>query len=138
MPLHHSNEQPKFLERLPRAPHFSARFVESIIEHFKTIDNSSIDFTNRPDMRIRRYKNNGRGFINAATLQWRSRNERFILSTALSEQEINSFNLRLERVINDPLPSLLYVDNTLFNSHRDDILKLLEYAAKNRRHPIHD
>lgn len=138
MPLNNSNEQPTFLERLPRAPHFSARFVASIIEHFKTIEYASIHFTSRPDMRIRRYKNNGRGFINAATLQWRSRNERFILSTALSEQEINSFNLGMETVIEDPLPSILYVDDTLFNSHGADILKLLEYAAKNRRHPIHD
>ena len=137
MPLTHNNEPPVFLAKLPAHPHFSVKFVESVSKHFEGIDNVSINYTDTPDMRLRKHTNSGRGFINAATIKWQSRRERFLISTALKVHEFKQFNLYLDHIQNNCLPSILIVDSTLFNKQQADILKLLEYAAITRDHPNH-
>ena len=118
-----------FEERMENAPHFAKDFVEKVEREFGSVNDASVNYTNCPDMRIRKHNDTKRGFSNAATITWQPRKKRFLIATALSEAEIKSSKFDIHERI-DTLPSVVYLDETITSQEKDDILKYLKYAQK--------
>jgi len=128
----------EFEERIDNAPLFAQKFVDHVKQKFDSVDNASIEYTMRPDMRIRKIIEKGLGFVNAATIRWQPRKKRFLLGTALGQGEIGLFGLTVDRIEpNGPLPSVIYLYETTLDKKIDDILKCLKYAHEKHVHRGH-
>lgn len=124
----------KFEEMIEISPQFAKEFIEKVKQEFTSVDDASIEYTKRPDMRVRKITGElDRGFINAATIRWQSRNKRFLLGTALSLGEVerfglNAFTEKSEKI----LPSVVSLDESIINELLSNVLDLLKYAHETR------
>jgi len=118
-----------------RLPKFALQFVDKLHTSFEA---DSIHYTKIPDMRIRKRINRGKGFINAVTLEWRSRQEVFLMRTVLSEMELSEFKLNLTGIGYMTLTSETLISEADIETKADLIIDAMRYAQYQRYHATHE
>lgn len=125
----------KFEEKIEVAPDFAKYFVEQVKEEFDSVDNSSIEYTKIPDMRIRKIIKKGKGFVNAVTIRWQPTKKDFVLKTVFSQEELAFFGLNVDvHEIIDPLPYEFCLGEEIINENIKNILQCLIEAHQKREH----
>ena len=95
------------------APTFSQKFVEKVQVHFIDVKDADIEFTNTPDMRVRKlFPQTGLGFRNSMRFEWQPQKERFIMYTQLSDYKLKSFGLSLDQA---KLTKVMAANQGLYN-----------------------
>jgi len=118
-----------FEQSLESAPEFTRDFVEQVQISFNNVHDADIEFTNTPDMRIRKLlPNTSRGFRNCMRFTWQSSNKRFLMYSRLSDFELKSFGLSLDRIVSDTLPHITFVSDQLVKEHMNSIIAAMSKA----------
>lgn len=118
-----------FEKSLEAAPEFTRDFVEQVQIKFSNVQDADIEFTNTPDMRIRKLlPNMPRGFRNCMRFTWQSSNKRFLMYSRLSDFELKSFGLSLDRIVSDNLPHITFVSDQLVKEHMNSIIAAMSKA----------
>lgn len=118
-----------FEQSLEEAPEFTRAFVEQVQIHFSSVQDADVEFTNTPDMRIRKLlPNTTRGFRNCMRFTWQSSNNRFLMYSRLSDIELKSFGLSLNRIGSDTLPNITFIGDELVKEHINSIIAAISTA----------
>ena len=123
-----------FEQSLEGAPEFTRDFVEQVQINFSNVQDADVEFTNTPDMRIRKLlPNTPLGFRNCMRFTWQSSNNRFLMYSRLSDFELKSFGLSLDRIASDTLPHITFIGDQLVKEHINSII-----AAMSKGHSSFD
>ena len=118
-----------FEQSLEEAPEFTREFVEQVQIHFTSVQDADVEFTNTPDMRIRKLlPNTTRGFRNCMRFTWQSSNNRFLMYSRLSDIELKSFGLSLDRITSDTLPHATFISDQMVKEHINSIIAAISKA----------
>lgn len=118
-----------FEQSLESAPEFTRDFVEQVQISFNNVQDADVEFTNTPDMRIRKLlPNTSRGFRNCMRFTWQSSNNRFLMYSRLSDFELKSFGLSLDRVVSDTLPHITFIGDQLVKEHMNSMITAMSKA----------
>jgi hypothetical protein len=118
-----------FEQSLEEAPEFTRAFVEQVQIHFSSVQDADVEFTNTPDMRIRKLlPNTTRGFRNCMRFTWQSSNNRFLMYSRLSDIELKNFGLSLDRIVSDTLPHVTFISDQLVNEEMKSTIAAISKA----------
>jgi hypothetical protein len=137
----HSNETPpesvepeedmtRFEASIEEAPIFSQKFVENIQAHFADVEDADIEFTNTPDMRVRKLlPHTGLGFRNCMRFEWQPTKKRFLMYSRLSNHDLKSFGLSLDRTrTSDKLPNVTFLYEQLLRESESSLFEAVSKA----------
>ena len=112
------------------SPAFARQFVERVQAYFIDVEGADIEFTNTPDMRVRKiYPQIKRGFRNCVRFEWQSSKKRFLMYTKLSDHQLNTFGLHLDRSSHsDVLPSVTFLYEETIRENMKFILSAMSHA----------
>lgn len=100
-----------FEAAIEEAPVFAWEFIKMVQAYFIDLNNADIEFTNKPDMRVRKlFPHTRRGFRNCVRFEWQTSKKRFLMYSQLPDYKIESFGLSLDRVCqSDVLPNVTFL-----------------------------
>ena len=118
-----------FEQSLEGAPEFTRDFVEQVQINFSNVQDADVEFTNTPDMRIRKLlPNTALGFRNCMRFTWQTSNKRFLMYSRLSDFELKSFGLSLDRIVSDTLPHITFISEQLVKEHMNSLIAAMSKA----------
>jgi hypothetical protein len=123
----------RFAEKIAGAPTEVRQFVDALHSAIAGIADADIEYTNVPDLRLRRLDGSRRGFINVATIEWQKRQHRFLLKTLLNQTDLVQFGLRLDRRGSSVLAHESFLDIEFLQQHQEQAVNVILYAHENER-----
>ena len=123
----------RFEEKIAGAPLEVRQFVDALHSAIAGIGNADVEYTNVPDLRIRRLDGSRRGFINVATIEWQKQKQRILLKTLLNETELLKFGLRLNRRGSSVLAHESFLDVEFLRQHQDQAVNAILHAHNSER-----
>jgi hypothetical protein len=112
-----------FEQSIEGSPEFAREFVEQVQINFSSVQDADVEFTNTPDMRVRKLlPDTARGFRNCMRFTWQPSKNRFLMYSQLSEYELKSFGLSLDRVVSDTLPHITFISDQLVKENMNLIV----------------
>lgn len=120
----------RFEASIEDAPDFAQQFVKKINAHFIDIEEADIEFTNTPDMRVRKlFPHSGRGFRNCIRFVWQPSKKRFLMHSQLSEEKLKLFGLTLDRTLDaNVLPNVTFLDEEKVCELGDSIFEAISHT----------
>jgi hypothetical protein len=113
------------------APIFSQKFVEEIKAHFNDVEGADIEFTNTPDMRVRKlYPHTARGFRNCLRFEWQPTKRRFLMYSQLSDSTLQSFGLDADRIRkSDVLFNVTFLSEQKLLENMSTVVEAISHAV---------
>ena len=120
----------RFEASIEGAPIFAQEFVENIQAHFVDVEDADIEFTNTPDMRVRKlFPHTGLGFRNCMRFEWQPRKKRFLMYSRLSDHNLKSFGLSLDRIrTSGKLPNVTFLYEPLLRESKSSVFEAVSKA----------
>jgi len=119
-----------FESAIEEAPIFAWEFVKMVEAFFIDLNDADIEFTNKPDMRVRKlFPDTGRGFRNCIRFEWQPLKKRFLMYSRLPICKIESFGLSVDRVRkSDILPNVIFLSEHTLQKKMDSVREAMSQA----------
>lgn len=123
---------PKFQQMIEEAPDFTQDFVSELQSRFADLDDADIEFTNMPDMRVRKLTGKAnRGFRNCVRFEWQPRKKRFLMYSQLSDNDLGNFDLSVDKIRrSDVLSNITFLTEERLANSRAAVLEAILHAHK--------
>jgi len=124
------DELPQFEEKLAVGPESFQRLIRALEGFVGDREDAILVYTdtNGGDLRVRKYKPGGLGFVNVATLTLRLTKKKLVLRTNLPANVYARIGLAIDHVVNDRLGNETFLQGDLNESDSDKVLELIRRA----------